>query len=327
MSPKAKPNSTKEYFKDFIETRIIGADDTLIKIFNYIQAFSLGLKYPAQSPTGTFLLLGPTGVGKTHTVEVIAEWLHGSPRNILKIDCGEFQMEHEVAKLIGAPPGYLGHRETTPMLNQQKLNAVTSERSNLSVILFDEIEKAAPSMMRILLGILDKGHLRLGDNSAVSFERSLIFLTSNLGAKKLGRSLGFLEENKISAKEEFRRVNLAVERFFSPEFINRISEQFHYRHLTKMQIEKIFDMELRKLAEGLPTPHGRPDIIIEKPLRNKLVSLGFSRDFGARELQRTLKTYLLHGPLTTLAESGTLRTARKIHIGLDSSSEINVWAE
>src|ERR1700676_760101 len=138
---------------------------------------------------GVFLLLGPTGTGKTRTVEALAEVLHGSHKHLLKVDCGEFQMEHEVAKLIGAPPGYLGHRETQPLLTQQKLGAVTSEGCNLSLVLFDEIEKAAPSMTRLLLGVLDKAILRLGDNSTVNLEKSLVFLTSNLGAREMLREI------------------------------------------------------------------------------------------------------------------------------------------
>ena len=157
-------------------------------IVPYIQMFQAGLA-PEGRPVGVFLLLGPTGTGKTKTVEALAEVLHGSEKNVLKVDCGEFQMEHEVAKLIGAPPGYLGHRETQPMLTQQKLNAVTSEKCSLSLVLFDEIEKAAPSMTRLLLGVLDKGMLRLGDNSTVNFEKSLVFLTSNLGAREMMREI------------------------------------------------------------------------------------------------------------------------------------------
>src|SRR5665213_3707069 len=150
--------------------------------------FQAGLA-PENRPVGVFLLLGPTGTGKTRTVEALAETLHGSARNVLKIDCGEFQMEHEVAKLIGAPPGYLGHRETQPMLSQQRLTAVTSDNCGLSLVLFDEIEKAAPSLTRLLLGVLDRGVLRLGDNSSVNFEKSLVFLTSNLGAKEMMREI------------------------------------------------------------------------------------------------------------------------------------------
>ncbi len=143
----------------------------MAQIVPYVQMHRAGLAAEGR-PVGVFLLLGPTGTGKTRTVEALADALHGSEKSMLKVDCGEFQMEHEVAKLIGAPPGYLGHRETQPMLTQQKLSGVTSENSNLSLVLFDEIEKAAPSMTRLLLGVLDKAVLRLGDNTSVNFERS-----------------------------------------------------------------------------------------------------------------------------------------------------------
>src|SRR5208283_3335347 len=143
----------------------------LTEIIPYVQMYRAGLA-PEGRPAGVFLLLGPTGTGKTRTVEALADVLHGSDKHLVRVDCGEFQMEHEVAKLIGAPPGYLGHRETQPMLSQQKLNGVTSDQCSLSLVLFDEIEKAAPSMTRLLLGVLDKGLLRLGDNTTVNFEKS-----------------------------------------------------------------------------------------------------------------------------------------------------------
>src|ERR1041385_5710449 len=193
--------------------------------------FQAGLA-PEGRPVGVFLLLGPTGTGKTKTVEALAEILHGSSKNLLKIDCGEFQMEHEVAKLIGAPPGYLGHRETQPMLTQQKLNAMTSEKSDLSLVLFDEIEKAAPSMTRLLLGVLDKGVLRLGDNTTVNFEKSLVFLTSNLGAREMMKEInpdfGFQSvqkgDDRTDLTSKLQNIALvAVGKRFSPEFVNRIN--------------------------------------------------------------------------------------------------------
>src|SRR3954470_4092223 len=166
---------------------LVGQPEAIETIIPYIQMHQAGLS-PEGRPIGVVLLLGPTGTGKTRTVEALAEVLHGSSKSLLKVDCGEFQMEHEVAKLIGAPPGYLGHRETQPMLSQAKLNSVASESSDISIVLFDEIEKAAPSMTRLLLGILDKATLRLGDNTTVNFEKTLIFLTSNLGAKAIQRA-------------------------------------------------------------------------------------------------------------------------------------------
>ena len=164
--------------------RVIGQPAAMTGIIPFVQMHQAGLA-PEGRPVGVFLLLGPSGTGKTKTVEALAEVLHGSEKNVLRIDCGEFQMEHEVAKLIGAPPGYLGHRETHPLLTQQKVNAVASERSNLSIVLFDEIEKAAASMTRLLLGVLDKAALRLGDNTSVNFEKTMIFMTSNLGAREM----------------------------------------------------------------------------------------------------------------------------------------------
>src|SRR5260221_3908987 len=163
QTPEAAENLTA-----ILAQKVVGQPAATKVIVPYIQMFQAGLA-PEGRPVGVFLLLGPTGTGKTKTVEALADILHGTEKNLLKVDCGEFQMEHEVAKLVGAPPGYLGHRETQPMLTQQKLSAITSESCNLSLILFDEIEKAAPSMTRILLGILDKAILRLCDNTTVNF--------------------------------------------------------------------------------------------------------------------------------------------------------------
>ncbi len=167
-----------------LSRKIVGQPSAVEAITPFVQVYQAGLA-PEGRPAGVFLLLGPTGTGKTKTVEALAEVLHGSEKNLLKIDCGEFQMEHEVAKLIGAPPGYLGHRETQPMLTQQKLSMISSEQSSLSLVLFDEVEKAAASLTRLLMGVLDKAVLRLGDNTTVNFERSLIFLTSNLGSRTM----------------------------------------------------------------------------------------------------------------------------------------------
>src|SRR6266516_8010714 len=167
---------------------LVGQSDDIDTIVPHIQMHQAGLA-PEGRPMGVVLLLGPTGTGKTRTAEALAEILHGSSKSLLRVDCGEFQMEHEVAKLVGAPPGYLGHRETQPMLTQQKLSSVMSEGCNLSLLLFDEIEKAAPSMTRLLLGVLDRGVLRLGDNSTVNFEKSLVFLTSNLGAREMMKEI------------------------------------------------------------------------------------------------------------------------------------------
>ncbi len=187
-------------------------------------------------------------------MEALAEVLHGSAAKVLRIDCGEYQMEHEVAKLIGAPPGYVGHRETTPMINQQKVNAMSSESSDLSLVLFDEIEKAAPSMLRLLLGVLDKASLKLGDGSSVDFQRCLIFLTSNLGAEEMMRRsrgrLGFAVEQ--SAGEEIGQIaRNCMRREMPPEFVNRIDRVLAYRPLDREAVERILDLELKRLRDHI----------------------------------------------------------------------------
>src|ERR1700752_1297631 len=234
--------------------KVVGQPSAIRVIIPYIQMFQAGLA-PEGRPVGVFLLLGPTGTGKTKTVEALAEILHGSEKNVLKVDCGEFQMEHEVAKLIGAPPGYLGHRETQPMLTQQKLNAVTSEKCNLSLVLFDEIEKAAPSMTRLLLGGLDTGILRLGDNSAVNFEKSLVFLTSNLGAREMMREInpdfGFqsgVKKERVDLTGKLQAIGLAAMRKkFSPEFVNRIDAIITYQPLDSEALSAIVDHQILDL--------------------------------------------------------------------------------
>ena len=187
--PAVEPDPKSERnLVELLTRKVVGQTTAMQSIVPYIQMYQAGLN-PEGRPVGIFLLLGPTGTGKTRTVEALAEVLHGSDRKVVKVDCGEFQSDHEVAKLIGAPPGYLGHRETQPVLTQEKLSASTSADCPLSIVLFDEIEKAAPALSTLLLGILDRATLTLGDNTVVNFEQSLIFLTSNLGAREMMKEM------------------------------------------------------------------------------------------------------------------------------------------
>src|SRR5882672_8240455 len=239
-----------------LSQKVVGQSAATKAIVPYVYMYQSGLA-PEGRPAGVFLLLGPTGTGKTKTVEAIAELLHGDEKKILKIDCGEFQMEHETAKLVGAPPGYLGHRETTPLLTQQQLTEVTSQECDLALVLFDEIEKAAHSITKLLLGILDKGILRLGDNTTVDFEKSLIFFTSNLGAremiKEINPSIGFHSASAKSLTDMTTRLESialgAVRKRFSPEFVNRIDAVVTYSPLTREAMEMILHHDIRALQE------------------------------------------------------------------------------
>jgi ATP-dependent Clp protease ATP-binding subunit ClpA/CheY-like chemotaxis protein len=312
-----------------LEQRIVGQPLAAKAIIPYVQMFQAGLA-PEGRPVGIFLLLGPTGTGKTKTVEALADVLHGSEKNVLRVDCGEFQMDHEVAKLIGAPPGYLGHRETQPMLNQQKLNAVTSDRCSLSIVLFDEIEKAAPSMTRLLLGVLDKAQLRLGDNSTVNFDKSLVFLTSNLGAREMLREInpefGFQTiqpGQRADLTSKLQAIGMtAVRKRFSPEFVNRVDAIITYQPLTQQSLSAILDKQIADLQNHVNTRLGVRCFTVEVPpeAREFLLQKGTSQEYGARELNRTIHRHLTQ-PLATLVATGQVNPGARVRVELASSGD------
>ncbi|MBN9659452.1 MAG: ATP-dependent Clp protease ATP-binding subunit [Acidobacteria bacterium] len=307
-----------------LRRRVVGQSEAIEAIVPYVELFEAGLA-PAGRPAGVFLLLGPTGTGKTRTVEALADALHGSERNVLRIDCGEFQLEHEVAKLIGAPPGYLGHRETQPMISQQKLNAVASERSGLSIVLLDEIEKAAPSMRRLLLGVLDKATLKLGDNTTVNFERSLIFMTSNLGAREMMSELhdrfGLASALPSQADAKVLRgiSTGAVRRQFSPEFVNRVDAMLTYQPLDRAATERILDLQLEALERHIALRLGASAFQLDLTLgaRNFLIERGTSAEYGARELKRAIHRHLIQ-PLARLVLDKAIDAGDVVDVGVGS---------
>ncbi len=318
-----------------LSEQVVGQPQAMDAIVPYVQMHQAGLA-PDGRPVGVFLLLGPTGTGKTRTVEALAHALHGSEKSLLRVDCGEFQMEHEVAKLIGAPPGYLGHRETPPMLTQQKLSSVASESSSLSLVLFDEIEKAAPSMTRLLLGVLDKAILRLGDNTSVNFERTMIFLTSNLGAREMQRELmpdfgfeavlaktavnkqlggnseGYANSGKLAAIGSG-----AVRRKFPPEFVNRIDSVITYRPLSAESLAVIVDQQILALEKHIDNRLQERAFALEvsSAARRFLRDKGTSHEFGARELKRTILRQVTQ-PLAAMVAGGMIKPESLVRIGV-----------
>ena len=334
--PRKQPAGPMEDLSAVLSQKVVGQPAATRVIVPYIQMFQAGLA-PEGRPVGVFLLLGPTGTGKTKTIEALADVLHGSEKNVLKVDCGEFQMEHEVAKLIGAPPGYLGHRETQPMLTQQRLNAVTSEKCNLSLVLFDEIEKAAPSMTRLLLGVLDKGILRLGDNSTVNFEKSLVFLTSNLGAREMMREIN-PEFGFQSARTGAERTDLtsklqgiglgAVRKRFSPEFVNRIDCIITYQPLTAESLSTILDQHIVDLQDHVNTRLGNRSFTLDVPFETRqfLLKKGTSAEFGARELNRTIHRFLTQ-PLATMVATNQINPGAMVRAEMGEDGKLNLRSQ
>jgi len=312
---------------------IIGQDEAIHQIVRAYQTYLAGL-CPVGRPIGNFLFLGPTGSGKTRTVEATAEALVGNPRAVIKIDCAEFQHSHEIAKLIGSPPGYLGHRETHPLLTQEALDQHHTETVKLSFLLFDEIEKASDALWNLLLGILDKATLTLGDNRKVDFSRALIFLTSNVGAAemtslvspKLGFQVPSLDENSSAPKLKARLSRTGVEaarRKFTPEFLNRLDRIVVFKALGNEELNRIIDIELELVQQRIQTSAvSNPFFInVTDSAREFLLTDGTDFRYGARPLKRALERLLVQ-PLSNLMATGQIHSHDRIRVIHDDGSRL-----
>ena len=289
-----------------INNLVKGQDRHTAKIMPYIKMYNASLQDTSR-PVGVFMLAGPTGVGKTRTVESLAKLIHGDEKRVLKINCGEFQLEHEISRLIGAPPGFIGHRETTPVLSKANLSKARSDRSSLVFILFDEIEKAASSLLRILLGSLDKGKIDLGDNTAVDLTQTMIFFTSNLGNESR-RIPG------IQNKEPEIKTNDAIRKHFSPEFLNRIDEILIYDALTKDSIREILELEIQEICNN------RHRIHLTDEAKDFIIERGFSEKFGARELKRTITRSIIIPMIDVIPVERKLNSVVKVSYENNSMS-------
>lgn len=274
-----------------------------------------GLRFP-DKPVGCYFLAGPTGTGKTYFVETIANVLHGSSKNLLRIDCGSYTLEHEVARLVGAPPGYLGHKETKPLLNTAALASITSQHSGISVVLFDEIDKAAPALHNLLLGVMDKGSLKTGDGSVVSFERALVFFTSNHGqadTMKLlkGKTVGLLKEDNFAVNTSV--IRKSIERALPAEFINRMDGWLYFSPLSRRSAKKILDLELQAIVDyisGRSAQLSKLNITMTAEAKEWLVDNGYSVEYGARPLRRLLSKVIVE-PIAMAVIEG--RTVSNVH--------------
>jgi ATP-dependent Clp protease ATP-binding subunit ClpA len=315
--------SEAETLQRDMEKRIIGQDQAVRQIVRIYQTFHAGMATPGR-PVGSLLFLGPTGSGKTRTVEAMAESLAGDPRAVVKIDCAEFQHSHEIAKLIGSPPGYLGHRETHPLLSQETVNQFHTDTLKLSFVLFDEIEKASDALWNLLLGILDKATLTLGDNHRVDFSRAIIFMTSNLGASEMNAilrpKLGF-STGEPDAKIGEKLSNAGVEaarRRFTPEFLNRIDQVVTFQPLGQTELQRILDIELddvrRRLARA--TGSGAIRFTLDQAAREMLLREGTDARYGARHLKRAIERNLVH-PMSNLIATKQLEAGDRVWVECD----------
>jgi len=314
---------------------IVGQEEAIEQIVNIYQMHLTGLNPPGR-PIGNFLFLGPTGSGKTRIVEATAEALLKNPRSVIKIDCAEFQHSHEIAKLIGSPPGYLGHRETHPLLSQEVLNQYHTDTMKLSFVLFDEIEKASDALWNLLLGILDKATLTLGDNRKVDFSRALIFMTSNLGASemsslmapKVGFGAGTLQDAATSGvvdqnmDAKLARTGVeAARRKFTPEFINRLDKIVTFKMLGSDQLKKILDIELNLVQQRIfNTSADRAFVFtVSDASKSFLLDEGTDLKFGARHLKRAIERLLVQ-PISNLIATDQVRGGDWIRVDFDDQN-------
>jgi len=303
-------------FETELRGRIVGQDRAVRRMVNMYQIFLAGMNVPGRA-VGTMLFLGPTGSGKTHMIEASADILFGSPRAFLKIDCAEFQHSHEIAKLIGSPPGYLGHRETPPLLTQEALDQHHTDDLKLSFVLFDEIEKADKALWQLLLAVLDKGVLTLGDNRQVDFSQTIVVMTSNLGANEMSQlvsgGIGFssstpLEVRLDSIDQKIYRTALeAARKKFAPEFMNRIDKVVVFRTLSRNNLRQIVDLELAEVQKrilGLK-PSRQFMLKCSELVKEFLLEEGTDPRYGARHLKRAIERYLVF-PLSNLIATGQI---------------------
>jgi len=327
-----KTGRDAESLETNLRKMIVGQDEAIEQIVNIYQMHLTGMSAPGR-PVGNFLFLGPTGSGKTRIVEATAEALIKNPRAVIKIDCAEFQHSHEIAKLIGSPPGYLGHRETHPLLSQEVLNQFHTDSVKLSFVLFDEIEKASDALWNLLLGILDKATLTLGDNRKVDFSRAMIFMTSNLGATEmsslLSPKLGFMAretvrqslngetDEKLSGKIKRSGVE-AARRKFTPEFINRLDKIVTFKPLGTDELRKILDIELNLVQQRIFNTATEKSFVFKATdaAKNYLLREGTDLKYGARHLKRAIERLLVQ-PMSNLIATDQVRGGDWIKIDFD----------
>src|SRR6202790_1581401 len=327
LDPTIRSTDSRD-FEGALRSKIVGQGEGVQALVDLYQVFCAGLNSPGR-PVGNLLFLGPTGSGKTRIVEAASEILFGDARAVIKVDCAEFQHSHEIAKLIGSPPGYLGHRETHPLITQEALAASHSEKLKLSFLLFDEIEKASDALWQLLLGMLDKATLTLGDNRRVDLSQTVIFLTSNLGGGEItelmGGGYGFIKADDIPAdnldEKVLRTAIEAARRKFSPEFMNRLAKIRGFHPLPRKQLEQVLDIELAMVQQRvLETAKGQFLFRVTSQGRDFLLQEGTDQRYGARHLKRSIERHVVY-PMANLLATDQVRLGDMICIDWEPSDD------
>ncbi len=336
LDPDRKSVRASE-FENKLSTLIVGQERAVRRMSGLFQIYLAGMNNPSR-PIGTMLFLGPTGSGKTRVVEAASEVLFNEPHAVVKIDCAEFQHSHEIAKLIGSPPGYLGHRETSPMLTQENLDKAHTDDTKLTFVLFDEIEKASDSLWQLLLGILDKATLTLGDNRRVDFSRTIVIMTSNLGAREMSEmisgGIGFAPTKTDRAKEDneidtkiYRTALEAAKRKFSPEFMNRIDKVVVFRSLKEHHLREILNIELRAVQARITESAGTKFVFeCSDPAKEFLLQEGIDLKYGARHLKRAVERFLVY-PLSNLVATEQVETGDFVEVDFDEGSDSLIFTK
>jgi ATP-dependent Clp protease ATP-binding subunit ClpA len=323
LDPSKRSTDTID-FQTALRGKIVGQEEGVQALVDLYQVFRAGLNSPGR-PVGNLLFLGPTGSGKTRIVEAAAEILFGDARAVIKIDCAEFQHSHEIAKLIGSPPGYLGHRETHPLITQESLAASHSDKLKLSFLLFDEIEKASDALWQLLLGMLDKATLTLGDNRKVDLSNTVIFLTSNLGGGEIAElmegGMGFVQPGDkpvVGLNEKVQRTAVeAARRKFSPEFMNRLDKVVVFHPLKREQLQEVLDIELGQVQQRvLDTAKGQFLFRVTEAGRDFLLQEGTDQRYGARHLKRAIERHVVY-PLANLLATDQVTLGDLVKIDWD----------
>ena len=326
LDPTLRSTESQE-FEATLRDKVVGQEEAIRAVVDLYQVYCAGMSSIGR-PVGNLLFLGPTGSGKTRIVEAAAEILFGDPRAMIKVDCAEFQHSHEIAKLIGSPPGYLGHRETHTLITREELAKYHTEKLKLSFLLFDEIEKASDALWQLLLGILDKATLTMGDNRRVDLSATLIFLTSNLGGGEITQlmtgGMGFVQpadkaEDRLDAKVE-RTAQEAAKKKFSPEFMNRLDKVVVFHPLRPEQLEQILEIELKMVLQRvLGTGRGQFLFRVTGTARRFLLEEGTDMKYGARHLKRAIEKYVVY-PLANLLATGQVRFGDMLVVDWDGKT-------